>query len=114
MREARMGLKDIFKNAFSKEPEADVSTPYVMQVAGSMLTVTIHEDFLLLEKTGMGDGAPETIPLGDIVMVKMKAFALGISSLSIIVRSGRGIEYKFANKVAATGKALIERLMKKP
>ncbi|NBD08335.1 MULTISPECIES: hypothetical protein [Corallococcus] len=46
------------------------------------------------------------------MMVKKKPFALGFSRLSTIVRSGKGIDYNFANKVAATGQALIERLMK--
>lgn len=106
-----MGLKEIFRNAFSIEPEAEVSLPYVMQVAGVMMTMTIHEEFLLLEPTGLG-GAPETIPIANIEMVKMKPFVLGISKLIIIVRSGKGIDYNFANKVAATGKALIEHLLK--
>ncbi|QSQ19020.1 hypothetical protein JY651_27120 [Pyxidicoccus parkwayensis] len=107
-----MGLMDVFKNAFSNEAE-NVSTPYVMQVAGSMLTVTVHDDFLLVESTGLSKNPPESIPISNVAMVKKQAVALGISSLSIIVKSGKGLDYKFANKVAANGQALIERLMKK-
>ncbi|WNG40508.1 hypothetical protein F0U61_47590 [Archangium violaceum] len=107
-----MGLMDIFKNAFSNEAE-NVPTPYVMQVAGTMATVTIHDDIIVVESTGMSNDEPKSIPMKEIVMVKKKPVALGISRLSIIVKSGKGLDYMFANKVAANGQALIERLSKK-